>query len=229
MDNLETIQRLEKLMLQERVSFYADSLYPIRLEGMLDLPEEANHPPACILCHPHPIGGGSMYVPLLEAIARALTTGGWASLRFNFRGVGNSSGVSAGGILETEDVEGALQYLLERKDLDTEDLALAGWSFGAWVGLGWAVKSGRCHRICLVNPPLIGFDFFSFLEFERVVVPEDVLIISSENDQFASREKVNELAKRLEAETHILPGADHFLFGREMEVANIIAEHWKKP
>ncbi len=167
-----------------------------------------------------------MYVPLLEAIAQALAAVGWASLRFNFRGVGNSSGVSAGGILETEDVEGALQYLLERKDLNAEDLALAGWSFGAWVGLGWAVQSGRCRRICLVNPPLIGFDFFGFLDSEGVVIPRDVLIISGENDQFASQEKVNELAGRMGAETRILPGADHFLFGREMEVANIIAEHW---
>lgn len=216
-------------MRQEKVSFYADSLFPIRLEGILDFPDEVDRPPACILCHPHPVGGGSMYVSLLEIIAQALAARGWACLRFNFRGVGNSSGVSAGGILETEDVEGALQYLLERKDLNAEDLALAGWSFGAWVGLGWAVQSGHCRRICLVNPPLIGFDFFGFLDSEGVVIPRDVLIISGEKDQFASQDKVNELAGRMGAETCILPGADHFLFGREMEVANIIAEHWKKP
>ena len=213
-------------MREEGVSFYADSLEPIRLEGILGLPDEPGRPPTCILCHPHPMGGGSMHVPLLETVARVLAGGGWACLRFNFRGVGRSSGESSGGLRETEDVEGAYQWLRERDDLDAGDLALAGWSFGAWVGLRWAVRGGGCRRIALVSPPLTGFDFFGFLDSGGVVLPEDSLIVCGERDQFSDRARLQELAARIGAELLILPGADHFLFGRELEIAEIIADHW---
>ena len=213
-------------MREERVSFYAESVEQIRLEGILDLPDEASLPPACILCHPHPIGGGSMHVPLLETIARVLAGSGWACLRFNFRGVGRSSGESSGGLRETEDVEGAYQSLRERGDLNAEDLALAGWSFGAWVGLRWAVQGGRCRKVVLVSPPMMGFDFLGFLDSGEVVLPEDSLIVCGERDQFSDRARLEDLAARIGADLRLLPGADHFLFGRELEVAEIIADHW---
>jgi alpha/beta superfamily hydrolase len=117
-------------MSREEVYFYAESLEPIRLEGILELPEERTRPPACILCHPHPIGGGSMSVPLLEIMSEVLAESGWACLRFNFRGVGRSGGVSTGGIREVEDIEGAWTWLREREDIDADDLSVAGWSFG---------------------------------------------------------------------------------------------------
>ncbi|MFW6113484.1 MAG: alpha/beta hydrolase [Actinomycetota bacterium] len=221
--------RIVVFMNQERVNFYADSVEPIRLEGLLDVPEEADRPPACILCHPHPIGGGSMHVPLLETMSRVLAGKGWACLRFNFRGVGGSSGRTSGDGRETEDVEGAFRWLKERGDLDTGRLGLAGWSFGAWVGLNWAVSSGVCEFVALVNPPLVGFDFFYFLEGEAALKPGRTLIISGEKDQFADRERLEELASRLEAELRILRGADHFLFGMEMEVAEMVAGHWSNP
>jgi alpha/beta superfamily hydrolase len=214
-------------MNKEKVAFYSDSVDPIRLEGILDLPEGADRPPVCILCHPHPIGGGSMYVPLLEIMAEELSRQGWACLRFNFRGVGGSSGETTGGVRETEDVEGAFGWLREREDLNAENLALAGWSFGSWVGLRWAVKSGHCRRIALVNPPLVGFDFFYFLDVDEGKIPDDVLIISGEVDQFADPSRLRELSDRLEAELYVLSGADHFLFGREREVARIVARRWQ--
>jgi alpha/beta superfamily hydrolase len=215
-------------MREEKVAFYADNVAPIRLEGILNLPDEARYPPTCILCHPHPIGGGSMFVPLLETMAATLTGRGWACLRFNFRGVGGSSGETTGGIHETEDVQGAFMWLREREDLDTVNLALAGWSFGAWVGLRWAVQGGHCRRVALVNPPLVGFDFFYFLDSGEVFTPEDTLIISGDKDQFADAPRLDELSGRLGAELVIIPGADHFLFGREREVADIVAGHWDK-
>jgi alpha/beta superfamily hydrolase len=214
-------------MRKERVNFYSDCVEPIRLEGVLEMPEEAERPRACILCHPHPIGGGSMYVPLLEVMASVLVSRGWACLRFNFRGVGLSSGVSTGGLCEVEDVEGAYRFLADRPDIASEDLALAGWSFGAWIGLRWAVGSGRSSRVALVSPPMVGFDFFYFLATGDAVLPADVLIVSGERDQFNDLEKLQELSSRLGAELSILEGADHFLFGREGEIAEIIAQHWE--
>ncbi len=217
-------------MRSERVAFYADSVEHLRLEGVLEVPEGRGPFPACILCHPHPIGGGSMHVPLLRVIADTLAKEGWACLRFNFRGVGESAGESSGGLRETEDVEGAYLFLSQREEVDVADLSLAGWSFGSWVGLRWAVRSGRCRRIALVSPPMVGFDFFYFLENGEVTLPPEVLVIAGERDQFAPREKLEELAARLGGELHLLPGADHFLFGREGEVAGVIASRWgEKP
>ncbi|MDY6795310.1 MAG: alpha/beta family hydrolase [Actinomycetota bacterium] len=213
-------------MHQERVSFYAESIRPIRLEGLLDMPDDADKHDACILCHPHPIGGGCMQVPLLETLARVLSAKGLACLRFNFRGVGGSSGQPSGGAEETEDVEGAFQWLRGRKDLSVERLGLAGWSFGAWVGLNWATSGDACGRIALINPPLVGFDFFHFLDGGEAHLPERALIVGGQRDQFADSDKLEELASRLGAELHILEGADHFLFGREAEVAEIVARYW---
>ncbi len=215
-------------MLQERVVFYSDCVQQLRLEGILEMPESAVPPRACILCHPHPIGGGSMYVPLLETIARVLVERGRACLRFNFRGVGHSSGVSSGGLYEVGDVEGAYRFLLDREDIDTDDLALAGWSFGSWIGLRWAVEGGRCRRAALVSPPMVGFDFFHFLDAAEDEAPLDALIVSGSHDQFNDAGKLQALASRLDAELRIVEGADHFLFGREEEIAEIVASHWSR-
>ena len=169
-----------------------------------------------------------MYVPLLEVLAHVLARRGRACLRFNFRGVGRSSGSPTGGIQETEDVEGAFQWLQEREDVDLGDLGVAGWSFGSWVGLRWALSSGSCRRIALVSPPLVGFDFFHFLDSENAHLCEQTLILSGERDQFSDSSKLEELAQRLGAELRILPDADHFLFGREKEIAEIVASHWSQ-
>lgn len=219
-------ERSRRAMRAERVYFYADSLEPVRLEGILEMPEDRLRPPVCILCHPHPIGGGSMHVPLLETMSDVLSARGWACLRFNFRGVGRSGGVSTGGLREVEDVEGAYNFLHERDDVDAEDISLAGWSFGSWVGLWWAVKGGRCRRAALVGPPMVGFDFFTFLEREDAAIPEECLLVAGDRDQFSDADKLRRLAERMGADLHVLPGADHFLLGREREVAEIVADHW---
>jgi len=213
----------------ERVNFYSQSLLPIRLEGILDLPAGDPPYPGCIICHPNPIGGGSMDVPLLATVARALSAAGWACLRFNFRGVGRSSGESTGGINEVEDVEGADRWLREREDIDGEDVSLAGWSFGAWVGLRRAIEKKDCRRLALISPPLIGFDFFSFLGEQPLSFSTQVFIVSGEMDQFSTRERLQELAGKLHAELSTIAGGDHFLFGRENEVAESIVRHWKLP
>ena len=153
---------------------YADCVEPIRLEGILEMPEKPEPPPACILCHPHPIGGGSMYVPLLEVMARRLAESGWACLRFNFRGVGLSSGVPTGGLCEVEDVEGAYRFLADREDVDCGELALAGWSFGAWIGLRWAVGSGNVSRTKGRNLRCFMWVGFCFAKlFRRAIMDDD--------------------------------------------------------
>jgi len=214
-------------MRRERVGFYADCVEPLKLEGIIEMPEEGGIPPACILCHPHPMGGGSMYVPLIETMAAVMVVQGWACLRFNFRGVGGSGGECSGGLREVEDVEGAYRFLQERDDVAVDDIALAGWSFGSWVGLRWAAKEGRCGKVALVSPPLVGFDFFHFIDSGEAVLPADTLIVSGSRDQFSDPEKLRELADRIGGELRLVEGADHFLFGREREIAHLVADHWK--
>lgn len=214
-------------MIREEVAFYADSAEHIRLEGILEVPDGEGPHPACILCHPHPLGGGSMHVSLLQVMAQTLCARGWACLRFNFRGVGRSTGESSGGLREPEDIQGAFRFLQEREEVDTDDLSLAGWSFGSWVGLRWAVEGGPCRRLALVSPPMVGFDFFHFLEGKEEAVPPDVLVVAGSRDQFAGEDKLRELAARLGGKLVLLEGADHFLFGHEARVAEAIANHWK--
>ena len=211
--------------MEKRINFYAESDEPIRLEGVLHLPEGGTPgAPLAILCHPHPIGGGSMDVPLISILARELAGAGFAALRFNFRGVGGSSGVSSGGVRETEDIQGILRWLEEQRELEPSRLLLAGWSFGSWVGLRWAVETGLPERVALVSPPLVGFDFFSFLGAEPPHPEMGKLIVVGERDQFSDLLKIDELGGRLGAGVEVLPGADHFLFGRESLVARHVID-----
>ncbi len=206
--------------MEEHLTFYAEGSEIIRLEGVLhrreDAPEDV---PLAILCHPHPIGGGSMDVPLIVEMAEALAERGIAALRFNFRGVGRSSGISSGGLKETDDVQGIMRWLEDRGAPLPRSIFLAGWSFGSWVGLRWALEGGVPSRLVLVSPPLVGFDFFHFLESADIRPKMGKLIIAGEHDQFSGAGRLRELASRLGADLELLPGADHFLFGREREVA----------
>ncbi len=209
----------------ERVWFPSASERGINLEGVLSVPEAAEaNPPTVLLCHPHPMGGGSMDVGLLIALESALIAAGFAALRFNFRGVGRSEGVSVDGALETEDVEGAYRFFISRDELDASRLALVGWSFGSWVGFRWALGTGHAQRIALVSPPTSLYDFFSDVPLAGAAegLPP-ILIVAGDRDQFSVPGELSRLAALVGAELQILPGVDHFLFGYEREIAEAVA------
>lgn len=107
------------------------SLDELSLEGELDLTEGSVA--AVVLCHPHPKMGGTMSAPLLLALRDELVARGLAVLRFNFRGIGESEGGPATGVLETEDAAGAIDLVRERAP--HLPLAIAGWSFGGAVAV----------------------------------------------------------------------------------------------
>ena len=152
---------------------------------------------------------------------------GFRALRFNFRGVGRSSGTSTGGVRETEDIQGVMRWLKGQDGAPPSRIMLAGWSFGSWVGLRWSVESGIPSHIALVNPPLVGFDFFHFMGETPPHPGMKKLIVHGERDQFSDPEKIGELSRRLDAGTVALPGADHFLFGREEEVASRVVDFFR--
>ena len=105
----------------------------IRLEGVLDRQQAEK---AVVLTHPHPLYGGNMDVPLIGLMARCFQSAGIATLRFNFRGTGGSTGEYDNGRGEQDDVLVACEFLT---DLGYDQLILAGYSFGAWV-------NAPCHK-----------------------------------------------------------------------------------
>jgi hypothetical protein len=133
----------------ETVAF--DTADGLRLEGRFARP----HRPlgGAILCHPHPLYQGSMSSSIVPALQRALSAEEWASLRFNFRGVGRSEGVHAKGIGEKKDALAALDAVASRLEPGAP-LAVAGWSFGALVGLAAAVSDPRVETYVAIAPPV---------------------------------------------------------------------------
>ncbi len=191
-------------MREERVEIAAAGGGGPRLEGVLHLPEGVTRPACVLLLHPHPMGGGCMDVGLLLALAEVLTAVGFAALRFNFRGVGASEGRSTGSEAEVEDVAAAHRWLAERGDVSAEYPLAAGWSFGSWVGLRWALELGEPATL----EPL-----------RRGKPAGRTLIIAGERDQFSTPDALAALALVAGATLEILPGVDHFLFGHEREIA----------
>ena len=126
----------------------------IILEGELNLPHGKAPFPGVVVCHPHPLHGGSMQNNVVVAICGELARNSIAAFTFNFRGVGNSGGEYGEGINEQEDVKAALDFMLSKTDIDTTRIGLAGYSFGAGVALPVAVQDERVHSLALVSPAL---------------------------------------------------------------------------
>jgi len=168
-----------------------------------------------VVCHPHPQYGGEMRNPVVEAVVRALVDAGWMALRFNFGGVGRSGGTYSGGSEEIGDVTVALKAVTERLPPGTPRL-LAGYSFGAWAGAMAARDLDRLHRVVAVAPPLAFFDW-SFAGSLRA----PLAIVVGDQDQYCPRASLDALAATLgdRASVAIIPRADHFLAGREDDVA----------
>ncbi len=207
---------------KERVNFLSASEQALNLEGILSVPDgAAGTLPAALLCHPHPMGGGSMDVGLLVALETELNAAGIVTLRFNFRGVGRSEGVSVDGALETEDVEGAYRFLTSQPVVDTSRIFLAGWSFGSWVGWRWALMTGAAQRLALVSPPTTLYDFFESMPAENPPAIPPTFMVAGDRDQFSDLAELTRLASSAGAELTLLPGVDHFLFGHEREISSL--------
>lgn len=192
----------------------------VRLEGILHYPSGRNLP-AAVICHPHSLYGGSMDVSLVVSIARTLAERGIMALRFNFRGVGRSQGEFGEGVAELNDVAGAVDFLLREESVNPEQLYLVGYSFGAWVGLHHAEHDPRIRGVVAVGLPL-GHSEEGFLsDYAR---PK--LFVAGENDAVCPPEMLRRFVEGLPPpkEVHILRGTDHFLIGREQEVADVMAD-----
>jgi len=225
----------------ERIVFPSSGSHPVHLEGMLHPVESEGLWPAAVVCHPHPLGGGSMHNPLVRAIAGALATRGVQALRFNFRGVGRSGGQYDDGPGERSDVAGAVDWLLAQPTVDAGRVSVVGYSFGAWVGTSYAQTDSRVAAVVSVSmaawhydaefartntPPALGtatweLDADLLQSFER---PK--LFIAGDSDSFAPSWTLHGWLDRVPPPKgcHIVPGTDHFFLGREREVGALVGK-----
>lgn len=198
----------------------------IELESRIRVPDTADKAPGVVLCQPHPAGGGEMGVPLLVVISDTLDSLGYATLRFNFGGVGGSGGVFSDGAEEPTDVGAALDYLVSLDEVDGDNVCLVGWSFGAWMGLMALADGLSARSIVAIAPPLAAYPWEGYTE--RIgASAASRHYIAGDSDTFCPLSTLDIFAAAVSDEDasniHSLSGADHFLFGREQEVARLIS------
>ena len=181
-----------------------------RLEAILWTPSLAERPPlAALVCHPHPLFGGTMHNKVVYNTAKALDALRLPVLRFNFRGAGLSAGEHDRGHGEKEDVRAALDFLVA--EFPATPLLLAGFSFGAWVGLRVGCEHPRVSHLIGLGIPVNSTDF-SFLL--RCAKPK--LFVHGSNDEFGAVDKVKALIPSIPGENHlvVVEGVDHFFSGK---------------
>ena len=197
-------------MKEERVTFKSGRL---TLEGMAALPDSSGARRAAVVCHPHPLYGGSMDNNVVDAVLEALRSHDFATLRFNFRGVGQSEGEYSEGVGERDDVRAALDYLLAR--FAEKPVCLMGFSFGAWVGLAVGARDPRATSLVGLGLPTASTDL-TFLR--QATKPK--LIVQGTEDVYGPRGQVEALFASLPEpkRIHWVEGADHFFAGKLDEV-----------
>ncbi len=201
--------------MEERVTFQASNL---NLEGLLSTPDGGGEK-GVVLCHPHPLYGGNMYNNVVSALAEALQKQNMVTLRFNFRGSGQSEGEHGGGEVEGEDVQAAVSYLLSRQAVST--LVVAGYSFGASVGLRAGAADTRVTTLVGVAFP-VGMLDSSFLPS----CAKAKLLVAGDQDSFCPLPALKDLLAQCPEpkDMAVVPGADHFFWGREAEVARAVVD-----
>ena len=203
---------------QTRVGFRSKRLV---LEGVVSLPEGlSGQLPGAVICHPHPAFGGNMDHAMVVGLARALNEAGIASLRFNFRGVGDSEGTFSNGAEESQDLLAALEFLKIWPGVKGRKLALVGYSFGAAVILRGLRRYKAARALVLLSPPLSSVDDSSVARDRR---PK--LFLVGEIDRLVEAQRLQErlAACVVPAAVEVVPGADHSWMGREVEVAQRVA------
>jgi len=185
-----------------------------RLEGRYQ-PGTTPRAPVAILLQPHP-AQGTMNHPIVLALYQSFVKRGFATLRFNFRGVGRSQGVFDNGIGELSDAASALDWL-QQFNPEAQTTWVGGFSFGAWIGMQLLMRRPEIKGFISIAPPANMYDF-SFL----APCPSSGIIIDGEADEVVPTAAVQKLVDKLKTQKHItihhstIPQANHF-FAQEME------------
>jgi uncharacterized protein len=202
-------------VVEERVTISGPD---VNLEGRLAM---GNGVSGVIITHPHPLYGGTMDNNVVWTAARAFQARHWSTLRFNFRGVGLSSGEYGDGLAETADVQAALAFLGSRQ---SGSCHLVGYSFGAAVAGLALVQGMSAAGIIMIAPPIAMLDM-DYLPR----VPRLRLIVVGDRDEFCPLPQLEKMFASQPAERRpeikVLPGASHFFAGKEKPLYNILLEY----
>lgn len=180
-----------------------------RVEGRYSEAPRENAPIALIL-HPHPRAGGSMQDRIAVQLYQIFTRFGFATLRFNFRGIGRSQGVFDNGMGELSDAASALDYL-QSVNPNAEQCWVAGYSFGAWIGLQLLMRRPEIDGFIAISPPSNHYDL-SFL----APCPASGLIVYGTKDGVAPPSDTERVVSKIRTQKNIkvdatpVEGADHF-------------------
>jgi alpha/beta superfamily hydrolase len=190
-----------------------------RLEAILWKPA-AQPRLAALVCHPHPLFGGTMHNKVVYQAAKSLDALGLPVLRFNFRGAGLSAGVHDRGHGEQEDVRAALDFLAA--EFPGLPLLLAGFSFGSWVGLRVGCADQRLRELIGIGTPVNSSDFSYLRNCDK---PK--LFVHGANDEHGDVKKLEAFVESLPGENRlvVVAGAEHFFVGK-LDQVNAAIRAW---
>ena len=210
-------------MRQSAVSFEAGDL---TFEGVVAVPDKVDPPvPGVVICHPHPLRGGNMDNNVVLAVSFALAEAGIASIRFNFRGVGNSQGEHTEGKQEHEEAMAAIEFLRVWEGVDGSRIGLAGYSFGTGVIMGSIDLQEQASAFALISPS------YERLELTRLKTsPRPTFIISGDRDRLIDSPQLPAVLEAFSGPVscEFVAGADHFWHGQEDIMARQVVDFFEK-
>jgi alpha/beta superfamily hydrolase len=184
--------------------------------------------PIALMLHPHSQHGGTMNNKVVYALYHAFARHGFSVLRFNFRGVGRSQGTFDRGEGELSDAASALDWLQSFNE-NAEACWIAGFSFGAWIGMQLLMRRPEISGFISVAPPANMFDF-TFL----APCPSSGMIIQGEQDEIVPPDSVEKLVEKLasqrnlEIDYRVIPGANHFFHDSLEELNQHLGDYLSK-
>jgi alpha/beta superfamily hydrolase len=189
------------------------------LEALVETPAEFDGARMAVVCHPHPLFGGTMTNKVVHVAARALQEMGYATVRFNFRGVGASAGAFDEGRGEADDATAVADWAAQRWPGAT--LTLAGFSFGSFVAFQVATRR-TTRQLLTIAPPVRRFDFATL-----AVPSAPWVVFQGDRDELVDWNDVVAWTKSLSPPPTvvILPGAEHFFHGRLNDLREEIHAH----
>jgi alpha/beta superfamily hydrolase len=200
------------------------------LEGLCDVPAGMPIKGTAVICHPHPLFGGTMQNKVVQTLAKAFVQNGWRAVRFNFRGVGGSEGVYDEGRGELEDL---LHVIAQSQTLALQGsaptgsaLALAGFSFGAFVASQAVVQMAdnpNLDKVVLVGTAASNFSVAPVPQ----ELHEKTLLVHGEVDDTVPLSSVMDWARPQSLPVTVIPGVAHFFHGQLPLLRNLVSRHLK--
>ncbi|WP_426210476.1 alpha/beta hydrolase [Massilia sp. TWP1-3-3] len=191
------------------------------MECLLDMPDSAPRGVA-LVAHPHPLYGGTMDNKVAVTLARTFVSLGYAAARFNFRGVGASSGVHDEGLGETDDMLIMFEHMQQK--FPSLPIALSGFSFGTFVQARLqqrlAAEGRPAERLVLVGT--------AAGKWPVPDVPADTILIHGEVDDTITLTQVLDWARPQDIPVIVIPGADHFFHRKLGHIKNLVIQLWRR-